>query len=284
MCEFCVKHGEGEKWYLHAKNYSDDLLSDVRRRKFIEEFANPQGIDEALEGLDRLNNAPKFIRTILSRLLTRKMKKIHFGQVIPIEDVERIFSFTNSIVRVACICRHTTLGKEKRYCYGISISPDGGLMGQILQLADKSFFGGPHATEVEKLTRDEAINAFHSHEQEGLCHSVWTFHTPFIGGIFNCDRSDCRPCATPLPTRPRSCFAASMYPRWTSICAQVVGSVCESANSARSATVLRIRKLSSIKWGATAVASAVLCVRKTLFYSKIVQVCRSLQTCGSSAR
>ena len=40
MCEFCTKHGEGEKWYLQAKNYSDDLLSDVRRRRFIEEFVS----------------------------------------------------------------------------------------------------------------------------------------------------------------------------------------------------------------------------------------------------
>ncbi len=24
-----------------------------------------------------------------------------------------------------------------------------------------------------------------------LCHTVWTFYTPFIGGICNCDRSDC---------------------------------------------------------------------------------------------
>ena len=29
MCEFCLKHGEGEKWYLQAKNYSDDLFSDL---------------------------------------------------------------------------------------------------------------------------------------------------------------------------------------------------------------------------------------------------------------
>ena len=38
MCEFCLKHGEGKKWYLLAQNYSDDLLSDVRRRRFIQEF------------------------------------------------------------------------------------------------------------------------------------------------------------------------------------------------------------------------------------------------------
>ena len=38
MCEFCIKHGEGKKWYLQAKNYSDDLLSDARRRRFIASF------------------------------------------------------------------------------------------------------------------------------------------------------------------------------------------------------------------------------------------------------
>ena len=24
-----------------------------------------------------------------------------------------------------------------------------------------------------------------------MCHTVWTFHTPFIGAICNCDRADC---------------------------------------------------------------------------------------------
>jgi hypothetical protein len=36
LCEFCHKHGEGEKWYLQVKFYSEDLLSDLRRRKFVE--------------------------------------------------------------------------------------------------------------------------------------------------------------------------------------------------------------------------------------------------------
>ena len=26
MCQFCTKHGEGKKWYLQMKNYSDELL------------------------------------------------------------------------------------------------------------------------------------------------------------------------------------------------------------------------------------------------------------------
>jgi NAD-dependent dihydropyrimidine dehydrogenase PreA subunit len=92
---------------------------------------------------------------------------------------------------MACICRHTTLGKEKRYCYGISLAPDGGMLAEILRGVDASFFSGPDGAGLETLTRDEAISAFRAHEQEGLCHSVWTFHTPFICGICNCDRSDC---------------------------------------------------------------------------------------------
>jgi heterodisulfide reductase subunit A-like polyferredoxin len=35
------------------------------------------------------------------------------------------------------------------------------------------------------------VSAFHAHEQEGLCHTVWTFRAPFIIGFCNCDRADC---------------------------------------------------------------------------------------------
>jgi NAD-dependent dihydropyrimidine dehydrogenase PreA subunit len=192
MCEFCTKHGEGEKWYLQAKNYSDDLLSDVRRRRFVEEFVSePDALARDARRMDRLEKVPNFIKGVIRRIVTRRMKKVHFGQVVPIEEINQIFGFVNSIVRMACICRHTTLGKEKRYCYGISLAPDGGMLAEILRGVDASFFSGPDAAGLETLTRDEAISAFRAHEQEGLCHSVWTFHTPFICGICNCDRSDC---------------------------------------------------------------------------------------------
>jgi len=196
MCEFCLKHGEGEKWYLQAKNYSEDLLSDIRRRRFIERVADPiafeQDVAKVNQGINRLNKMPWFIRNLLSRLFTRHMKNIHFGQVIPIEDVERIFAFTTSIVRVACVCRRSTIGKEKRYCYGISLGPDGGKLLDIYRGVDASLASGPGDDDkYETLTREVALAAFRAHEQEGLCHTVWTFVTPFIGGICNCDRADC---------------------------------------------------------------------------------------------
>ena len=192
MCEFCMKHGEGKKWYLEAKNYSEDLLSDMRRVKFIREFFKEiPTTAEMNKGFASLDKAPGFVRRAMTRRIVRKYQKIHFGQVVPIEEIEQILGFVNSIVRVACICRYQTLGKEKRYCYGVSMGPNGGRFGEIIQDMDKSFASGPHSWGVEIVAKAEALASMKEYEKEGLCHTVWIFQAPFIGGICNCDRSDC---------------------------------------------------------------------------------------------
>jgi ferredoxin len=121
----------------------------------------------------------------------RKMKKVHFGQVLPIEDVEKVFSMANSIVRLACICRHVTSGEEKRFCYGISMGPGGGKIGEIIEEIDDSYRDGPFTAGMEVVGKDEALANFKAYERMGLCHSAWTFKTPFIGAFCNCDRADC---------------------------------------------------------------------------------------------
>jgi Pyruvate/2-oxoacid:ferredoxin oxidoreductase delta subunit len=194
MCEFCLKHGEGRKWYLEAANYSEDLANDVRRRKMIGDFVkpavNPEVMPKLLEKTERLRTYPKFVRDWFVYLITRKQKKNHFGQVLPLEDVEKIFDLTNSIVRVSCYCRYSTVGQERRYCYGVSLSPERTVADVVAGLSD-NFTPGPYAPGVEKLTKEEALEAFREHERQGLCHTVWTFRTPFVGCICNCDRSDC---------------------------------------------------------------------------------------------
>jgi len=192
MCEFCLKHGEGRKWYLEAKNYSEDLLSDLRRRKFIADFASDvDTIRAGAEKMKLLDRVPGFVRRVLSWGVSRRFKKMHFGQVVPIEDIERILGFTNSVVRVACICRYATRGVDARYCYGVSMGPDGGIFGNLVEAPDSSYLKGPDGTRMENLSKKEALELMHDHEREGLCHTVWTFITPFIGGICNCDRTDC---------------------------------------------------------------------------------------------
>lgn len=195
MCEFCVKHGEGEKWYLQAKNYSEDLLADLKRRKMIEGFGKMSvaQIREQVGQADKLHRLPAFIRRAITRRISKKMKKQHYGQVVPIEEIERILGFVNSIVRVGCVCRKVTTDKEQRFCYAVSMGPDGGEFGRMFQNIplDPSFRPGPDSPGMETLTKEEALKAMREHEKEGLCHTVWTFQTPFIGGICNCDRVDC---------------------------------------------------------------------------------------------
>ena len=74
MCEFCVQHGEGEKWYLQAKNYSEDLLADLSRQRMIRDFSRMSVAQARREvgKMGQLDRAPTFIRWALTRRITRR--------------------------------------------------------------------------------------------------------------------------------------------------------------------------------------------------------------------
>ena len=64
-----------------------------------------------------------------------------------------------------------------RYCYGLTMDK------QLMDSLDDSF-------SLETLSKEEALDSIRKLDKEGLVHSVWTFKTPFIGGLCNCDQ-DC---------------------------------------------------------------------------------------------
>ncbi|MBE0568437.1 MAG: 4Fe-4S binding protein [Deltaproteobacteria bacterium] len=229
MCDFCHKHGEGRKWYLRAGNYSEDLLSDVRRRKFIEKFlSEPERLRADLENLEKLDRVPALVRGAFIWALSNRQKRIHYGQVVPIEDLERILGFVNTVVRLPCICRKVTLGKDKRYCYGLSISTGGGEFSRIIRGLEHSRLKGPDTSGFETLSKEEALQALREHERERLCHTVWTFHTPFICGLCNCDRSDCVAMKSTVthgfPVMFRAEYVARIDPETCSGCRQCMKS------------------------------------------------------------
>ncbi len=209
MCEFCLKHGEGKKWYLQAKNYAEDLAADVRRREMIRGmFQAVAQVPERIEKLNELDGAPGFVRRMIAWRSTARAKKIHFGQVVPIEEIAEILGFVNTIVRVQCICRNFTVGGEQRYCYGVSMGPNGGAMREIFEGLDSSFLAGPDGTGLEIVDKAEALRSMQEWEKRGLCHTVWTFVTPFIGGICNCDRADCLAMRSTIGRDIRAMFRA----------------------------------------------------------------------------
>jgi ferredoxin len=196
MCEFCTEHGEGKKWYLQMKNYANELLyeelSSAQKdivgattrfewnNRFWEDFVVP-----ALGGVSKTQGAsqeaPPSPEVQLSEdEIVARQKVEHFGQVLPIEDVERVLDMVDSITRMPCGCRFLTTGKaDKRYCFGFGIDR----MRILGQFPDA-------ASSLEVLGKEEAKRIFRQYDEEGLMHSVWTGITPYVVGICNCDR-DC---------------------------------------------------------------------------------------------
>jgi len=188
MCEFCTQHGEGKKWYFNTKNYATELLNDLERKNLIKHFYRSM-VKEGNKNVTRLENILKKNRRIpgvIKRIYTKQLKSAHFGQVLPIEDIFEIFSFSNSIVRLACGCRWEVKKKEKRYCFGISCGPP-----DWYQDIDMDYFGSPNVAKLESLKKEEAMQCIKELDKKGMVHSVWTFQTPFIGAVCNCERTSC---------------------------------------------------------------------------------------------
>jgi len=231
MCQFCHQHGEGKKWYLKAENYAEDLLNDIKRSKYIEHFfKDPQRLKDRMELLDTLNRMPGFVQAVIKPAIIGRMKKMHFGQVLPIEDVEEIFGFVNSVVRLPCICRQASLGTEERYCYGLSMVPaeQSNLKG-IVEAVGADYLTGPNVKGLETVPKDEVLEQFRELENKSLIHSVWTFVTPFIGGICNCDR-DCMALKATvmksLPVMVKAEYVAQVEPELCSGCRNCI-SACQ---------------------------------------------------------
>ena len=182
MCEFCTRHGEGKKWYEVMENYSAEMLAHTERQKYMKHFI-PNIQRSATANIAKLEWAKRtfpagyrFIRSIG----TYRMKKIHYGQVVPLEDALGILDMVDSITRVACVCRSVTAGnKNARYCLMLGIDPEG----SMLDYADLR-------ASLETISHEEAKELMKKFDEDGLVHSVWTFKTPFIGAICNCDH-DC---------------------------------------------------------------------------------------------
>ncbi|MBU2537631.1 MAG: 4Fe-4S binding protein [Proteobacteria bacterium] len=181
MCRFCTQHGEGKKWYENMANYTAEVFHQVNSEqnllRFLRGFSKSLRDDVATASRWQ-RRFPRIYRFIVYPILSRKMEKTHFGQVVPLEDIETILSQVEHIVRLPCVCRKVSLGAEKRYCFGVGMD----LTPILAEVPDFAAF--------EYWTRDQAKAFIRQLDQEGKTHSVWTFNTPFIGAICNCDQ-DC---------------------------------------------------------------------------------------------
>ena len=183
-----------------AKNYANELFHDELssaqkgivgattrfewNNRFLESFVLP-----AISGVTKTEEEPRNAPTPTElsepqpsedAAIVAHRKVEHFGQVLPIEDVEQVIDMVASITRMPCGCRFITTGKaDKRYCFGFGIDRFG-ILGRFPDAA----------SSLEVLDKEEAKRIFRQYDKEGLMHSIWTGVTPYVIGICNCDR-DC---------------------------------------------------------------------------------------------
>jgi len=185
VCRFCVEHGEGERWYLQARNYAYDLESDLKRRGYMVSFLRDFDRNRAkvIAGLDVARTLPKPIADFGRRKFQAAMREHHFGQPVPIEDVEGILDLATSITRIPCVCRRFAGTRDERHCFLVTTQP----VGDILVEGFRDYVDGPRLEDFHVVPKAEALAAMCGFEERGLMHSVWTFETPFIAAICNCD-------------------------------------------------------------------------------------------------
>ena len=184
MCEFCIQHGEGKRWYLQAKNYSEELLNEERKRYILDFLENEEkGVVGSLGPLDRLIAADPAAARAMFPSIVEQQKRQHWAQVLPLEDVEQVLDLSISVVRLPCICRSMLRGvRDARYCFGVTSSPP-----DFMPYADYPDW----SSGLEVLSREEARKAIQKLDRNGLVHMVTTFITPFIGAICNCTVNEC---------------------------------------------------------------------------------------------
>lgn len=188
MCEFCIRHGDGQVWYKNAANYSSDLLSDLRRRAFISEFLEAtfkSGFD-TLGRLETIYRKKGRLPGVIKNEMERRAQREHYGQVLPIEEIRELVIKADTIARMPCACRWTADKQEVRCCYGVSFGLEPWYNG-----IDMSYFGKAPDAGLESVKRGEAIAQMEQMENLGAVHTIWTMVTPFIGAICNCTVRDC---------------------------------------------------------------------------------------------
>ncbi|MFI5294273.1 MAG: 4Fe-4S dicluster domain-containing protein [Thermodesulfovibrionales bacterium] len=188
MCEFCTSHGEGKEWYLNVRNYSAELLNDPHRKSMIRNFYKEmveQGNNKITRMEQMFQHNPKLLERIRSAYV-KEMKSTHFGQVLPLEDVGKILTTCNTAVRLPCGCRWAFSKQETRVCFGISFGAP-----EWFNDLDTDYFGSPDVSKFDHLHKEQVLDQIRQLDGRGLVHSVWTFQTPFIGAICNCELKSC---------------------------------------------------------------------------------------------
>ena len=202
MCDWCMKHGAGGKWYLNAKNYSNELAKELDLERYLTEqwrFFETLYIRKFMGGLVSSSGLGYKLRLpIIGRVLRYEVENMihsesknrnpiradgHFGQVVPLEDAKLIFAnlAAEPIIENYCMCRVMQKGVKEVCCFNFGV-----LSGVIEKLP--RFI--PKNTKL-RLDREEAIARLEKHNRDGKVATIWFQPVPYINAICSCETPQC---------------------------------------------------------------------------------------------
>ena len=200
MCDHCMKHGAGGKWYLNAKSYSEEVVSRHNLREFLlEQYKNFEQISvRKVAGFSPVGNDHLFKMPVIGRIVRRTAERLlhstrpprnpfrpegHIGQVVPVEDAVAILETcaAEPIIEKNCMCRYMTRGEKESCCINF------GVMSEIIDklprfIPDK---------EKYHLSREEAVRRFTEHNRKGYIGTIWYGPYPYINNLCSCKSPEC---------------------------------------------------------------------------------------------
>ncbi|MFX0139973.1 MAG: 4Fe-4S binding protein [Candidatus Hodarchaeota archaeon] len=188
MCDWCLQHGEGKKWYLNIKNFSKDFLNDEAvvkaAKKYMRNAESIIGMGASMTpDFLNLKNDGDFSQAVEQVKQTIATSIPHRGQVVPIEDVKKIIELSGPIAKTACVCRRAFKGSfEEKTC--IPVGP------VYLEYAKE--FPDYYRGGIDYISKEEAVELMEGFQEKGYVATFWMdFSEPAVIAFCNCEYPTC---------------------------------------------------------------------------------------------
>ncbi|MFX0133678.1 MAG: ATP-binding protein [Candidatus Hodarchaeota archaeon] len=200
MCRHCVQFGDGTKWYLNPKNYSDEVIYGESTKEEMGEtmlgplfgiqgtmqeimttaqrFKYDIGFGEHIDGVfqDLDDDMARTMREGLPPLIDKAVG----GQVVPLEDAEKIMDLNEGEIFVLpCVCRKYYGGIEHLSC--MFLRPAAKPLQENLSWE----------TPNKMVSKEEAKEMLRKLDKEGFVHSIFWTTAPIPTMLCNCDYPYC---------------------------------------------------------------------------------------------
>ncbi len=192
MCEYCIQHGSGKRWYENARNYSKSLATSEFVREFCDSYFQREIKPHSVSSDTQSEIFPNDKFELERQKTNRRYSLYLHHQVVTTNEALSILKLASqqteeherTIVRIPCICRYQVYGSDEGLrCYGIAFTDE-------YTRRFPKYLGGGHeyvSAETASHMLEEMV------EREPTVHAISALGIPYLGLLCNCDMKICQP-------------------------------------------------------------------------------------------